>query len=147
MATQLLTRNAVLVESQVREDAGAVVEEVHDRLIIGARLVLDDGQEIDLSPHLVDAFRFVLNGLTQGDLSIRSVPEELTSTSAADLLGVSRPTLMKMVADGEIESHKVGTHHRFAYRAVALLARRRQLAQQDAFAALRAFDEEHTDDI
>jgi excisionase family DNA binding protein len=146
MATQLLTKNAVLVENQVREDAQAVVEEVHDRRVTGATLVLDDGQEIVLSAHLVDAVRFVLSGLTQGDLSIRSMPDELTSTTAADLLGISRPTLMKLVADGELESHKVGSHHRFAYREVVDLGRRRRAAQRDAFAALRAFDEEHPDE-
>lgn len=146
MATQLLTKNAVLVESHVREDAQAVVEEVHDRHVTGAKLVLDDGQEIDLSTHLVDAVRFMLSGLTQGDLSIRSVPDELTTTTAADLLGVSRPTLMKLVADGGLESHKVGSHHRFLYRDVLDLVERRQAAQRSAFEALRAFDEEHLDD-
>ena len=146
MATQLLTKNAVLVESHVREDAQAVVEEVHDRHVTGAKLVLDDGQEIDLSAHLVDAVRFVLSGLTQGDLSIRSMPDELTTTTAADLLGVSRPTLMKLVAEGQLESHRVGSHHRFLYRDVLDLAERRQAAQRNAFEALRAFDEEHPDD-
>lgn len=146
MATQLLTKNAVLVESHVREDAQAVVEEVHDRHVTGAKLVLDDGQEIDLSTHLVDAVRFVLSGLTQGDLSIQSVPDELTTTTAADLLGVSRPTLMKLVAEGHLESHKVGSHHRFLYSDVLDLAERRQAAQRNAFEALRAFDEEHPDD-
>ncbi len=147
MATQLLTKNAVLVESHVREDAQAVVEEVHDRRVTGAKLVLDDGQEIDLSTHLVEAVRFVLSGLTQGDLSIRSVPEEITSTTAADLLGVSRPTLMKWVAGGELKSHRVGSHHRFIYRDVVALGRRRQAAQNEAFEALRAFDEDHSEEI
>ncbi|MGZ0712583.1 helix-turn-helix domain-containing protein (plasmid) [Coraliomargarita sp. W4R53] len=143
MQTQLLTKNAVLVDDQVRDEAQAVVEEMHDRQITGAKIVLDDGQEIELPVELAGAIQFVIAGLTQGDLSIRSVPDELTTTTAATLLGVSRPTLMKLVDDGTLVAQKVGTHHRFAYSDVSRILEKRRAAQQIAFDALRAFDEEH----
>ncbi len=53
---------------------------------------------------------------------IGRVPEALTSTVAADLLSVSRPTLMTWVRDGGIESFKAGMHTRFR-RDEALRAR------------------------
>lgn len=143
MPTQLLTKNAVLVEDQVREEAQAVVDEMHDRRITGAKIVLDDGQEITLPAELSGTIQFVIAGLTQGDLSLQAMPDELTSTTAADLLGVSRPTLMKLVNDGDLTTRKVGTHHRFAYSEVIDLAEQRRAKQQAAFDALRAFDEEH----
>lgn len=149
MPTQLQTRNAVIVEEEVREDARAVVEEMHDRRITGATLVLDDGQQIELPARLASTVRFVIAGLTQGDLSIRAMPNEVTSTTAADILGVSRPTLMKLAADGVITAKKVGSHSRFEYREIVRLSEQRRAARREAFEALRAFDEEHetADDI
>ncbi|RLV54543.1 DNA-binding protein [Aeromicrobium phragmitis] len=104
--------------------------------------MLDDGEHITLPAGLTAAIRFVLDGLTQGDVSIRSMPDELTSTTAADLLGVSRPTLMKFVREGQLHSRKVGTHHRFAHHEVLELLRRRREMQRSALDELRRIDDE-----
>ncbi|SJM61129.1 possible excisionase [Gulosibacter sp. 10] len=40
------------------------------------------------------------------------LPEELTTSLASAILGVSRPTLMKRIEAGEIPAHKVGSHTR-----------------------------------
>ena len=50
-------------------------------------------------------------------------------------MGVSRPTLMKLVSAGELPSHKVGTHTRLWSRDVIAFDRRRREE------ALRALDE------
>jgi excisionase family DNA binding protein len=47
-----------------------------------------------------------------GVVTVGAMPEILTTTSAAELLGVSRPTLMKLVAAGDLPAHKVGSHTR-----------------------------------
>jgi excisionase family DNA binding protein len=142
MPAQLLTRKPVLVEDHVRQEAQAVLNEAHDRRVTGATVTLDDGQQIELPFELAKLVQSMLSGLTQGGVSIRSVPNELTTTTAADILGVSRPTLMKLVEAGELASHLVGTHHRFVHRDVVELAERRSEARRRAFEALRAFDEE-----
>lgn len=38
--------------------------------------------------------------------------EEFTTTEAAKLLDMSRPTLMKLINSGRVEFRKVGKHHR-----------------------------------
>lgn len=51
--------------------------------------------------------------VANGDaISFVSAPKDLTTSGAATMLGMSRPTLMKLVAAGKIPSHKVGTHTR-----------------------------------
>ena len=62
---------------------------------------------------------------------------------AADLLGVSRPTLMKLAREGEIDSFKVGTHTRFKRDEVLRVRDARAAKRRAAFDELRALDEEH----
>ncbi|WPF66026.1 MULTISPECIES: helix-turn-helix domain-containing protein [unclassified Corynebacterium] len=45
-------------------------------------------------------------------ISISTLPEEVTTTTAAAMLGITRPTLMKHVRNGRISAHMVGSHHR-----------------------------------
>ena len=60
------------------------------------------------------------------------MPKELTTTAAAKLLGVSRPTLMKWVGEGRLASHKVGRHTRFESEDVLRLKEQRRRAQIDS---------------
>lgn len=62
-----------------------------------------------------------------------------TSTEAATMLGMSRPTLMKLVDAGALEYVAVGTHRRIPMRAIAKYQRGRQLEHEEAAAALEEF--------
>jgi excisionase family DNA binding protein len=64
-----------------------------------------------------------------GVVTVGRMPEELTTTVAARELGVSRSTLMKMIAAGEMPAHKVGSHTRVRASDV-LAARKARLARQ-----------------
>ncbi len=67
----------------------------------------------DLDPHVADLIETVLEAVAAGeDVSIGQVPEVVTTTTAASMLGLSRPTLMKHVREGRLPSHAVGTHTR-----------------------------------
>jgi excisionase family DNA binding protein len=47
-----------------------------------------------------------------GEVLIASSKRSLTSQEAADLLGVSRPYINKLLDNGAIPFHKTGTHRR-----------------------------------
>ena len=71
-----------------------------------------------------------------GTLSVTALPEELTTSTAAKILGISRPTLMKMIREGRIPAHEVGTHHRLRTEDVFTELHERRERQRAAFAEL-----------
>jgi len=84
-----------------------------------ARLVGPDGTEIDIPDELYGVLRDVVTALSQG-LAISIAPHDtmLTTQEAADLLSVSRPTLVRLLTDGEIAFTMRGRHRRVMLRDV-----------------------------
>jgi excisionase family DNA binding protein len=70
------------------------------------------------------------------------VKELFTTTEAATMLGLSRPTLMKLIESGEIGHVKVGTHHRVPAQAVLEFQRARAARREQAAEALASFSNE-----
>lgn len=67
------------------------------------------------------------------------IKEVFTTTEAATMLGLSRPTLMKLVEAGEVDHVKVGTHHRIPAQAILDFQRARQARREKAAETLAEF--------
>jgi excisionase family DNA binding protein len=139
--TVVLTNGTVFVEEELREQAAELVRRAHDR---GARefTVTADGGSVAVPPDVSSFLMQVLRGLARGHVAVSALPEELTTTVAAELVGVSRPTLMKLVRSGELPSRQVGTHTRLRTGDVLALRTRRAHDRRAALEALSALDEE-----
>jgi excisionase family DNA binding protein len=96
------------------------------------RLEGEEGGAIDLPAGIAEVLLGALGDLAEGRaVSIAGAEEELTTREAAELLNVSRPHLTKLLKEGEIPSHKVGSHHRIYRRDVlAYRARRRKQSEE-----------------
>jgi len=88
----------------------------------------------------IAALDHLLSALATGDgAAILPLDAELTTQEAADLLGVSRPTLVKLLETGALAFRTIGVHRRI--RTADLVAyrdqeRRRQDAALDELVAL-----------
>ena len=67
------------------------------------------------------------------------VKDLFTSTEAATMLGMSRPTLMKIVDAGDVEYVRVGSHRRIPMRAIVRYQRQRQADYEESMAAAEEF--------
>jgi len=99
-------------------------------------ITAEDGTVLDLPRSVAEAFAEILEAAADGEraLVLRS-PDDLTTEQAAAVLGVSRPTIVRMIEAGKLPAHMVGTHRRLrlsdvlAYREAS--ARRRGDALDD----------------
>lgn len=93
-------------------------------------LVAADGTRIELPEELYEVLNDVVAALSQG-LAITIAPQHtvLTTSQAADLLGVSRPTLVRLLEAGEIPFDKPGRHRRIRLRDVLAYQQRARRAR------------------
>jgi excisionase family DNA binding protein len=91
---------------QIKTDQAEIeIEETRDKIIIPLRALQLLGD--------------ILNAMSQGKLiSIVPLATEVTTQSAAEMLGCSRPHLVKLLEEGKIEFTKVGKHRRIKYEDV-----------------------------
>jgi excisionase family DNA binding protein len=82
-----------------------------------ARLVGPDGSYLDIPDELYSVLRDAVMALSQG-MAISIAPHNtmLTTQEAADLLNISRPTLVRLLTDGEIPHTMRGRHRRVMLR-------------------------------
>jgi len=138
-ATMLATERITISDTIIDQARSVPVSDVTSML-----LQTSDGETISLPAELQKVLLATLTSISDATgVTISRLPEELTSTVAAELLDVSRPTLMKWAREGTIDSFKVGTHTRFARDEVLRLRKARAAERRAAFGELRAFDEEH----
>ena len=122
--------------NQARELVGAFTDET--------RMSLEShGGATQLPPGLSRIICQIVRVLAEGrTVTVGSLPPELTTTGAAQILGISRPTLMKLIKSGEINAHKGGSHTRLHTEDVISARRARRDRQRQALDKLRDFEDE-----
>jgi len=106
-----------------------------------AGLVATDGTHIDLPPALTSILHRAATELSAGNgVTVLPLTTVLTTAEVAEMLGVSRPHVVKLVDTGKLDHHMVGTHRRVVltdmleYRATQDQVRRDALAEMHRIA-------------
>lgn len=98
---------------------------------------IDDAPLLKLPPKVLRLFADLLGSLAQGK-AVAIMPRELdiTTQEAAGFLNVSRPYLVRLLDEGKIPHHKVGTHRRIRFEDVVQYKDARRKRSQDALQEL-----------
>lgn len=107
-------------------------------------------ERVELTEQLHAVFKQVVRALSHGQsISILTRDQEISTQQAAEVLGLSRPTVVKLIDEGELAAHVPGTVRRklrladvLAYSA-ELRARRNQFITESS----AKYDEADTDEI
>lgn len=143
MSANVLTQETYLPDPEALE-VDRVHSFLHPRPVAGGRTpsvqyVLANaasGDQVELPFVIYQVLRQVVDAMSQG-LAVTVAPQSqtLTTQQGADLLGVSRPTFVKLLDADRIPSERVGTHRRVFLRDVLTY---RQHRREEQYAALEA---------
>jgi len=97
----------------------------------------DPGEPVEIPAEVHQLLHHVVEAMRQG-LAVTVVPRTmvLTTQQAADLLGVSRPTLIKLLGDEQIPYERIGTHRRIQLVDLLTYREQRRAAQYAALEAI-----------
>lgn len=102
-----------------------------------ATLVGPDGKERSIPAEIFEVLEQVANALALGDgVTVMPYATRLTTQEAADFLGISRPTLVKLLESGVIPFELVGRHRRVTLRDIVDYQERARADRRSALADL-----------
>lgn len=85
----------------------------------------------------------ILKAMSEGKpISIVPVATEVTTQKAAELLGCSRPHLVKLLENGDIDYIKIGKHRRIKFEDVLAYKQKMKVQQKKHLIEIMNFDEE-----
>lgn len=84
-----------------------------DRVRLNIKGSNKESDELVLPGHVVQLLLDILSEMGQGNaISILPIHAELSTQEASNIMNVSRPYLVKLLEEGNIPFHKVGSHRR-----------------------------------
>jgi len=103
----------------------------------------DPGDRVELPVELYQVLRQVAQTLQDGlAVSIVPVTRNVTTQQAAELLGVSRPTVIRLLDEGRLPYEKIGSHRRIQLRDLLAYRDERRAAQYAALEATAVDDDD-----
>ena len=100
------------------------------------------GDQVELPREMYEVLRYAIDAMHEGlAVQIAPVSKTLTTQQAADLLGISRPTIVRLLETGQIPFEHAGTHRRVLLAEVMKYRERRRAEQYAALDAIAADSE------
>jgi excisionase family DNA binding protein len=127
-----------------KETGRALASRLRGDRLLRLRIVGDGSSEtVKLPATAARLLVRILEEMGRGNaVTVVPVRAELTTQEAADLLNISRPSLIQLLQAGKIDYRLVGTHRRVRFEALMRYKRDADAARRAALAELAAYDQE-----
>lgn len=103
----------------------------------------ESGNRIKIPRRALELLAQILEQTGKGmPVSIVPIATEITTQAAAEILGCSRPHIVKLLESGEIKFTKVGKHRRIKYRDLMEYKKKRKAEQRQLLIDMMKSDEE-----
>lgn len=101
--------------------------------------IAESGETTTLPAAAVRLLVDLLSAMAEGNaVTVIPIHAELTTQQAADLLGVSRPFLIKQIEEGKLPHHMVGSHRRVFFKDLMAFKQEQQARSEQALTDLAA---------
>src|SRR3989454_7217361 len=151
---EVIEMSQTILEPSLPSEAEATTAKEASR-VLAARMREDEPLELRISddPSPEGTFNLpasalrllvrILEEMARGNaVTLIPVHAELTTQEAADMLNISRPSLIQILDEGKIEFRRVGTHRRVRFEGLMAYKRRADADRRAALAELVAYDQE-----
>lgn len=98
-----------------------------------AKLVGSEGAEVELPAEVHEVLSHVVDAMRHGQaITVAPVSMRLTTSQAAEMLGLSRPTLVKLLEEHEIPFERTSRHRRVRLDDLLAYRERRRVERRSA---------------
>lgn len=141
MTAHAATKKTIFSDQELKGRASEAVRHMGDQAPIDMSFRTACGTDFAVGPELAEFLGDILARVAQGgQVTITTIPDSLTTTTAASVVGVSRTTLMKLINSGALASTMVGSHHRVKHSDAIALRDARRADRRAAVDALLTSD-------
>ncbi len=120
---------SAIIEQLNRSSTEIEIEETKEKIVVPLRAL--------------KLFGSILKAMSEGQpISIVPLATEVTTQKAAEILGCSRPHLVKLLEEGEIQFTKVGKHRRILFDDVIKYKMQMKATQKKHLIDMMNFDED-----
>jgi excisionase family DNA binding protein len=102
------------------------------------KLITGDSEPIELPAELARAFALIAQDFAAGKaVTVIAHEAKMTTQQAADFLAVSRPTLIKLLSEFDVDHETIGRHRKIAFSEVSRLKTKIAAKRSMALSAMR----------
>jgi excisionase family DNA binding protein len=144
METLELSKRPSKSEQRIAEKSheilSQILEHVHSPM---TEIEIEETKEkLQIPSRALELLNEILKAMSQGKpISIVPVATEVTTQKAAEILGCSRPHLVKLLENGELDFIKVGRHRRIKFEDVVNYKQKMKAEQKSRLIQMMNSDE------